>query len=94
MLTPERTSQFEYLLLEILHFVKLNFSVRDAAICAFFYTAERYDKKEQTIRDMVTRCCCADTNFFMMLFMHSFQVMKPYLRINIILLFYPISIKE
>lgn len=56
--------QFEYLLLQILYFVKFELSVRDAGICAFFSTADQYEKRESTIRDMVTRCCKANTDMF------------------------------
>lgn len=64
MITQERMNQFEYLLSQLLHFVKFDLSVRDAAICAFFSTAEYYNKKEQTIRDMVTRSCSANIDIF------------------------------
>ena len=64
MITQERMMQFEYLLLQILYFVKFGLSVRDAGICAFFSTADQYEKRESTIRDMVTRCCKANTDMF------------------------------
>lgn len=64
MITQERMVQFEYLLLQILHFVKFELSVRDAGICAFFSTADQYGKREPTIRDMVTRCCKANIDTF------------------------------
>ena len=64
MITQERMVQFEYLLLQILNFVKFELSVRDAGICAFFSTADQYEKREQTIRDMVTRCCKANIDMF------------------------------
>ncbi|WP_304736989.1 hypothetical protein [uncultured Desulfovibrio sp.] len=64
MITQERMVQFEYLLLQILYFVKFELSVRDAGICAFFSTADQYKKKEPTIRDMVTRSCGANTDMF------------------------------
>ena len=64
MITQERMVQFEYLLLQILHFVKFELSVRDAGICAFFSTADQYEKREPTIRDMVTRSCKANIDIF------------------------------
>ncbi len=64
MITQERMAQFEYLLLQILHFVQFELSVRDAGICAFFSTADQYEKKEPTIRDMVTRSCNVNTDIF------------------------------
>lgn len=64
MITQERMEQFEYLLLQILHFAKFELSVRDAGICAFFSTADRYEKREPTIRDMVTRCCKSNIDIF------------------------------
>ena len=64
MLTQERMDQFEYLLYKIFQFTKFGISVRDAGILSFFSTAEYYNKKEPTIRDMVTRCCKSNIDYF------------------------------
>lgn len=64
MITQERMEQLSYLLSQILNFTKFGLSVRDAGICAFFSTAEKYCKKEPTIRDMVTRSCGVNTDIF------------------------------
>lgn len=49
MITQERMVQFEYLLLQILHFVKFELSVRDAGICAFLVLQINTKKENQPL---------------------------------------------
>ena len=64
MITQTRMNQFEYLLSTILDFTKIGISVRHACIYSFFNTAEYYNIKETTVRDMVTRSCKSNTDYF------------------------------
>ena len=56
-MTSERAQQFIYLLSTILRLAGNSVSSKDAAIMAFFRTAEHFNLQEPTVRDMVTRSC-------------------------------------
>ena len=56
-MTSERAQQLIYLLSTILHLAGNSVSSKDAAIMAFFRTAEHFNIQEPTVRDMVTRSC-------------------------------------
>ena len=56
-MTSERAQQFIYLLSTILRLAGNSVSSKDAAIMAFFRTAEHFNIQEPTVRDMVTRSC-------------------------------------
>lgn len=77
-------TQFEYLILKILRFVKFNLSVHDVGICALFSTSEYYAKKESTIWDMVTRSYDTNIDIFYNLIDALFSDNNKLFKINII----------
>jgi len=57
MLTNDRVPQFFALLEEILSLCKNGLTVRDAGILAFYEVSKKFNIREQTVRDMITRSC-------------------------------------